>query len=89
MVPGIFKKTSEWVHIAWVKQGSELRFYRNGQKVHTFPNAPAEIELSDKYNIGHNDNFFVGNIGEVLKMYEQISGSSSSAGAGDATSLRS
>ena len=52
VVPAVFKSTSEWVHIAWVKQGTQLKFYRNGFLVSTFPNAPAEVELSDRYNIG-------------------------------------
>ena len=54
-----------WVHIAWVKEGTTYRFYKDGNLVATELNAPEHVQLSERYRIGHNDNYFVGAIDEV------------------------
>ena len=79
VIPDFFQNDDEWVMIAWVKVSDpapKYLFYRNGQPLNqdgsvatggvgqAFP-APNEVQLSDKYNIGHNDNYFVGAISEV------------------------
>ena len=63
-----FSAANEWVHIAWVKTSGatpQYIFYKNGvQEGYAHP-APAKVQLSEYYNIGHNDNYFVGSISEV------------------------
>ena len=64
VVPHVFTSTDEWTAIAWVKEGEQYRFYRNGELVFS-SKAPKTVQLSKKYRIGHNDNYFVGLIDEV------------------------
>eukprot|EP01051_Picozoa_sp_SAG22_P019348 SAG22_NODE_3544_length_1651_cov_1.028351_1_plen_284_part_10 len=59
-----FFQANTYVHIVWVKQGANYVFYRNGVQVATKP-APAMVNMNQLYNIGHNDNYFVGVIDDV------------------------
>ena len=60
-----FTTPGEYVHVVWVKQGTKYLFYKNGVKWDQDYDAPVEVQLSDQYNIGHNDNYFDGKIDEV------------------------
>ena len=65
-----FSAANEWVHVAWVKTSGatpQYIFYKNGvqQGAPGAHPAPAKVQLSEYYNIGHNDNYFVGSISEV------------------------
>ena len=51
-LPGFFQGVNSWVHLAWVKEGSTYRFYRNGNLVGTRP-APAQCYFDPSgFNIG-------------------------------------
>lgn len=66
ILENFFEAPNQWVHIAWVKQGKEYRFYRNGELFATKP-AP-EIFYSDNHSnywIGRVDNFFPGEMTDV------------------------
>jgi hypothetical protein len=69
VLENFFTTPDEFVHIAWVKSGMEFFFYRNGDRVMKPGGgsyaAPTRVQLSDEYNVGHNDNFFEGKIDEV------------------------
>lgn len=73
VIPNFFTAVNEWVQVAWVKvsrPATVYNFYRNGVAIAdssgTFDiPAPEEVQLSDLYNIGHNDNYFNGSISEV------------------------
>ena len=64
MIPNVFTSTEQWVHIAWIKEANEYRFYKNGELVMSKP-APKTVQLSSKYRVGHIDNYFVGSMDEV------------------------
>jgi predicted acylesterase/phospholipase RssA len=65
LLPNFFEAKDQWVHIAWVKQGTEYTFYRNGERFATKP-APEQFYTSDtSYWLGRVDNFFAGYIAEV------------------------
>ena len=73
VIPNFFTTENEWVQVAWVKvsrPATVYNFYRNevliadGSGQTDIP-APAEVQLSDSFNIGHNDNYFYGAISEV------------------------
>jgi|GEM_PF-991227 len=61
-----FTVAGEWIHIAWVKDGTQYRFYKNGVLFAT-RTAPEEIyvDTSSPYWFGRVDNFFPGEIDEV------------------------
>ncbi|GAB1543255.1 hypothetical protein NUACC21_59290 [Scytonema sp. NUACC21] len=58
-----FAVKNQWVHITWVKQGTEYKFYRDGKLFATKP-APNSIytNRNTTYWIGRNDNFWWGQI---------------------------
>jgi hypothetical protein len=60
-----FPSAGEWVHVAWVKQGTAYRIYRDGVLFATRP-APERFFTADtSYWIGRVDNFWSGLIDEV------------------------
>ncbi|MCC5633836.1 Tc toxin subunit A [Nostoc sphaeroides CHAB 2801] len=61
-----FTTVNEWVHVTWVKEGGDYKFYRNGQLFATTP-APLQVltDRNTKYWIGKLDNFWQGQIAEV------------------------
>jgi hypothetical protein len=60
-----FSAKDEWVHITWVKEGTEYRFYRNGELFATKPAPETFYTAKTSYWIGRVDNFFAGEITEV------------------------
>ena len=69
VLENFFTNPGEFVHVVWVKSGNEYYFFRNGDRLAkpdggSYP-APPRVQLSDQYNVGHNDNFFDGKIDEV------------------------
>lgn len=60
-----FEATNQWVHVAWVKQGKEYRFYRNGELFATKPAPEVFYTNESSYWIGRVDNFFPGEITNV------------------------
>lgn len=63
IVNGFFTKAGEWVHVAWVKEGTAYRFYRNGKLFGTKP-APQQFAFDPKapYWVGRVDNFWKGRL---------------------------
>ncbi|MDZ8262872.1 LamG-like jellyroll fold domain-containing protein [Nostoc sp. ChiQUE01b] len=61
-----FEVENEWIHITWVKQATEYRFYRNGELFIT-KTAPELFYTNQHtcYWIGRVDNFWWGEIAEV------------------------
>lgn len=61
-----FTSTDQWVHIAWVKKGTEYNVYRNGTLFATKP-APENFytDQNTSYWIGRVDNFLIGKIADV------------------------
>ena len=59
-----------------MKQGPSYFFYRNGVPVQKPDGgdyeAPPRVQLSDLYNIGHNDNYFDGPIQFDLIRFNSI-----------------
>lgn len=53
-----------WTHMALVKEGTEYRFYVNGELVLTEA-APAQINIVGAYQIGYVDNYFAGKIDDI------------------------
>jgi ribosomal protein L39E len=65
VLSNFFTALDQWVHIAWVKQGSEYRFYRNGELFATKPAPATFYTAATSYLIGRVDNFFAGQMTEV------------------------
>jgi microcystin-dependent protein len=61
-----FTAASAWVHVAWVKEGTDYRFYRGGELFATRP-APAQFyrEPTSKYWVGKVDSFWKGQLAHV------------------------
>ena len=61
-----FFTVSEWVHVGWTNDGSNYKFYKNGNLVATVT-APDTFNALDNigYQIGKVDNYFKGQIDEV------------------------
>jgi methionine-rich copper-binding protein CopC len=61
-----FFTVSEWVHVGWTNDGSNYKFYKNGNLVAT-ETAPDTFYALDNigYQIGKVDNYFKGQIDEV------------------------
>ena len=61
-----FFTASEWVHVGWTNDGSNYKFYKNGNLVAT-ETAPDTFNALDNigYQIGKVDNYFKGQIDEV------------------------
>ena len=64
-IGNLFPNTDTWYHLAWVKEGTEFRFYVDGQLVHTRTGVPLNLQTNSAYNIGRNDNNMEGFIDEV------------------------
>jgi hypothetical protein len=66
ILENFFENDNEGVHLAWVKQGTEYRFYRNGELFATRA-APQKFytHKDSGYWIGRVDNFWRGQIGDV------------------------
>ncbi|MEM0996108.1 MAG: LamG domain-containing protein [Bacteroidota bacterium] len=61
-IVNFFQNADEWVHIAWVKQGTEYLFYRNGDLIATL-DAPENVyTAASSYQIGHVDTFWNGKV---------------------------
>ena len=58
-----FIARNQWVHITWVKEGTEYRFYRDGELFATKP-APSSIWIKNQRNycIGRSETFWNGQI---------------------------
>ena len=65
-IPNVFQTAGEWVHLAWVKNGTTMYYYRNGKQIYTRA-APANgnYVTSNKLFFGKVDNFFNANFDEV------------------------
>jgi microcystin-dependent protein len=63
IIPNFFAKAGEWVHVAWVKQGEQYTFYRNGELFAT-KEAPAQFQrnAAEKYWVGKVDVFWTGRL---------------------------
>ena len=61
-----FFTADEWVHVAWTNDGSNYKFYKNGNLVAT-ETAPDTFNAPDDkgYEIGRVDNYFNGQLDEV------------------------
>jgi len=61
-----FFTTGQWVHVVWTNDGSNYKFYKNGNLVAT-ETAPDTFHAPDiqGYQIGKVDNYFEGQIDEV------------------------
>ncbi len=66
LIHNFFQVENEWIHITWVKQATEYRFYRNGELLITKP-APELFYTNHHtgYWMGRVDNFFWGEMAEV------------------------
>ncbi|MFP4121498.1 MAG: LamG-like jellyroll fold domain-containing protein [Coleofasciculus sp.] len=62
-IDNFFTSAGEWVHVVWVKAGTEYKFYRNGELFVTKA-APEQFYTveSTNYWIGKVDNFWKGEI---------------------------
>ena len=71
LLNNFFLNTTDWVHIAWVKDGTQYRFYRNGTLFAT-KTAPAQLYVSPTtdYWIGAVDNYLNGQLANV-RIYNQ------------------
>jgi hypothetical protein len=64
-IPNFFVDPDEWVHIAWVKDGTQYRLYRDAVLITTMA-APATIYTArTDYWIGKVDNFWRGRMAAV------------------------
>ncbi|MDJ0843249.1 lamin tail domain-containing protein [Crocosphaera sp.] len=60
-----FESKDKWVHIAWVKENTEYKIYRDGELFAT-ESAPVNFYTTNtSYWLGRVDNFFVGKMAEV------------------------
>ncbi|MEM7352154.1 MAG: LamG domain-containing protein, partial [Acidobacteriota bacterium] len=60
-----FFDASRWIHLAWVKEGTAYRFYRDGELLAS-REAPVRVyKKKSSYWIGRVDNFWHGQIAEV------------------------
>ena len=61
-----FSSTNTWFHVVWVKNGTESKFYRNGNYFDTV-SSPSQFynKPSTAYWIGKVDNYWDGIIDEV------------------------
>ena len=60
-----FFTLNTWTHVAWVKDGTSYKLYRNGVLNLTVP-APAVFNVNNNYYwLGRVDNFLSGNLDEV------------------------
>ena len=59
----------EWSHVTWVKEGTEYRFYKDGELVHTDA-APADVKLSGFTNLGRVNNALDGELDD-LQTYDR------------------
>ncbi|MBM3239750.1 T9SS type A sorting domain-containing protein [Candidatus Poribacteria bacterium] len=65
LLDGFFTSARQWVHVAWVKDDTEYRIYRNGLLFAT-RTAPTSFYTADSsYWIGRVDNYWNGLIDEV------------------------
>jgi len=65
LLKGFFTSDRQWVHVAWVKDNTEYRFYRNGLLFAT-QEAPISFYTADSsYWIGHVGSYWDGLIDEV------------------------
>jgi hypothetical protein len=65
VVPNFFQELGKWVHVAWVKQGTAYRFYRNGVLIHTAAAPAAVYTAPGAYWVGRVDNFWNGRLAAV------------------------
>ena len=65
-IPNVFQTAGEWVHLAWVKNGTTMYYYRNGKQIYT-RSAPANgnYVTTNKLFFGYVDNHFNANFDEV------------------------
>ena len=60
-----FESKDKWVHIAWVKENTEYKIYRNGELFAMEPAPTNFYTTNTNYWLGRVDNFFQGKITEV------------------------
>lgn len=67
IVEQYFEHLGAWVHLTWVNDGPECRFYRNGTLVHsvTTGTTPFFAPSDTPYWIGRSDHFWNGQLSEV------------------------
>ncbi|NHZ84580.1 MAG: choice-of-anchor C family protein [Planctomycetia bacterium] len=67
-IDNFFTETNSWYHIVFVKDGTKLTIYKNGNAIN-LPSSPfTDIYKPNTFNIGAIDNYFKGIIDEV-KIY--------------------
>lgn len=65
LLSNFFVQPGEWVHVAWVKDGTNYQFYRNGALFGTEA-APAKFfTVNSSYWVGRVDNFWMGKLAHV------------------------
>lgn len=62
---GFFETSGEWIHVAWVKDGSTYRVYRNGEPFGSEQPADTLYDLSTQFFIGRIDNYWDGRLAEL------------------------
>ncbi len=60
-----FESKDKWVHIAWVKENTEYKIYRNGELFAIDPAPTNFYTTNTSYWLGRVDNFFQGKMTEV------------------------
>jgi hypothetical protein len=62
-----FERAEAWVHLAWVNDGAEYRFYRNGKPFHTVEAGPAQFVAPTEtpYWVGRFTQPWKGQLAEV------------------------
>ena len=65
VINNFFESTKQWIHVTWVKEGTEYRLYRNGE-LFALRKAPEAFKTkASSYLIGGVSSFFRGEISEV------------------------
>lgn len=62
-----FEQADAWVHVAWVNDGEQYRFYRNGKLFHTVEEGPAHFSApaDTPYWVGRVGHVWAGQLAEV------------------------
>lgn len=60
-----FTTTGEWVHITWVKSGTNMYFYRNGTLMYTRTGPTSIYRSGTDMWLGRIDNYFAGKLDDV------------------------
>ena len=65
-ISNVFQNANEWVHLAWVKSGTTMYYYRNGRQIQTRTAPPnGDYKTTNTLRFGKVDNFYNANFDEV------------------------